>query len=42
VILGSDASLIVKFPDDADAADLGGAAGVPAESAVRSRKGVNA
>ena len=38
VILGSDASFTERNPVDADAADLGGATGVPAASAVRSRK----
>jgi hypothetical protein len=38
VILGSDATFIERSPVDADAADLGGATGVPAGSAVRSRK----
>jgi len=38
VILGSDASYTERNPVDADAADLGGATGVPATSAVRSRK----
>ena len=38
VILGSDASFTERNPVDADAADLGGTTGVPAGSAVRSRK----
>ena len=38
VILGSDVSFMERTPVDADAADLGGATGVPAASAVRSRK----
>ena len=38
VILGSDASFTERNPVDADAADLGGTTGVPAASAVRSRK----
>ena len=38
LILGSGASFAERDPVDADAADLGGATGVPAASAVRSRK----
>jgi hypothetical protein len=38
VISGSDTSLTERNPVDADAADLGGATGVPAASAGRSRK----
>ncbi len=38
VILGSDVSSTERNPVDTDAADLGGATGVPAASAVRSRK----
>ncbi|MBA2526678.1 MAG: hypothetical protein H0V18_12995, partial [Pyrinomonadaceae bacterium] len=38
VILGSDASFTERNPVDADAANLGGATGAPASSAVRSRK----
>jgi hypothetical protein len=38
VNLASDASFIEGNPVDADAADLGGATGVPASSAQRSRK----
>ena len=38
VILGSDVSFTEKNPVEADAADLGGATGVPAASAERSRK----
>jgi hypothetical protein len=38
VILGSDVSFTERIPVDADAADLGGTTGVPAASAVRSRK----
>ena len=38
VILGSDVSFTERDPVDADAADLGGTTGVPAASAVRSRK----
>jgi hypothetical protein len=38
VILGSDGSSTESNPVDADAADLGGATGAPAASAVRSRK----
>jgi hypothetical protein len=38
VILGSNVSFTERTPVDVDAADLGGATGVPAASAVRSRK----
>jgi hypothetical protein len=38
VNLGADVSFTEWNPVDADAADLGGATGVPAASAVRSRK----
>jgi hypothetical protein len=38
VNLGSDVSFTERNPVDADAADLGGATGVPAVSAVRPRK----
>ncbi|MDF3017291.1 MAG: hypothetical protein K0R44_2516, partial [Thermomicrobiales bacterium] len=38
VLLGSDVSSTERNPVDTDAADLGGATGVPAASAVRSRK----
>ena len=38
VILGSDVSFMERNLVEADAADLGGATGVPAVSAVRSRK----
>jgi hypothetical protein len=38
VNLGPDVSFTERNPVDANAADLGGATGVPAASAVRSRK----
>ena len=38
VIVGSDVSFTERNPVDTNAADLGGATGVPAASAVHSRK----